>query len=752
MTRFSETLPVDELVRGLHEALSRAELLGSLAVGVLGSLQEKLAGAEAWQLEIIAAASRPARVSLGRLLETLDEGGGFGPADDRELSWRVAALGSVADRVLDPGFERREAHPELCVEYARVDLAALLRALAAAFEPLSALRGMELRVIAPEALLAEVDAAKLERVVLTLLFNAFKYTPEGGVVECTLEARGAGEVLLSVADTGPSIPAHQAMAVFDRSRQLDRSAFLDVEGVGFGLGTSRDFVALHGGTLEVLRRRNEGAVFRARIPVQGPRGIEARPAPALDVELATRVAALAADELRAEAELGTRTAPRGERPLVLIVEDSRSVQRVLTRCLEPLYNTVSAFDGAEGLKKAMDLKPDLLVSDMSLPEMDGEAMIRSIRAARGLAEIPILVLTGNDDPERMRRLVAMGVEDVVRKPFLLDEFRMRARNLVATKQARDVLRCAVGQREADLVKLADEVSWQKGQLEATLAEVHVARAYAEAASRVKSNFLRMMSHELKTPLTAIQLHMSLLERDPRLVPGSSVSDRLAHVARSTHRLIQLVDTVIEWARAESGRSQLAVEPVDLEATAEQVMAELRRHAAAKGLTLAVRPLADPAMPSTDPAIVRLLLMNLVMRAIQQTNVGVVEVAIDAVGERHRMRITDGAKPTPAERRDFLFDPLRADHDLRWHEGEGSGLGLHVACDIARSIDAEIVAEELAGGGNVVSLLLPSLSAERTTARVWIPPEVNDDLGLAALAQREHFDSSAALAQREQFQT
>ncbi len=729
MSRTRDVLAVDELVRGLHDALARAELVGSLAVDSLAALQERLAVASGWQLDAIASATGPARASLAHLLDSLYESAPFGPADDRELSWRVATLANVVDRVLAPGFDRRGDHPELRVEYARDDLAARLRALASAFDPLASERRVALRVLAPDAVVVDVDVVKMERVLLTLLFNAFKHTPERGAVECILDLRGSGEVHLAVADTGPTIPAHQATAVFDRARQLDRSAFLDVEGIGLGLGVSRDLVAAHGGTLTVHRRRGPGAVFRARLPARAPRGIEARRAPAVDVGFAERVAALAAEELHAEAELGTRTPPRGERPVVLIVEDSRSVQRVLTRCLEPEFTTVSAFDGAEGMRKAIDLQPDLLVSDMSLPELDGEQMIRSLRAARGLDELPILVLTGNDDPERMRRLFEVGVEDVVRKPFSVDELRMRARNLVTTKQTRDVLRAVVGQREADLVKLADEVSWQKGQLEATLAEVRVARADAETASRVKSNFLRMMSHELKTPLTAIQLHISLLERDPTLAPESSVADRLAHVARSTHRLMQLMDTVIEWARAESGRAQLAVEPVDLAATVAKVAAELRRHADAKGVALAVRAPSAPSVPRTDPAIVKLLLMNLAMRAIQQTNGGVVELAIDAAGDRHRVRVTDGARPTPPDRRDFLFDPMRPDHDLRWQEGEGSGLGLHVACDIARTIDAEVVAEESPAGGNVVSLLLPSLDAERTTSRVWVPPAVGAQLEL-----------------------
>ena len=301
-----------------------------------------------------------------------------------------------------------------------------------------------------------------------------------------------------------------------------------------------------------------------------------------------------------------------------------------------------------------------------------------------------------------------------------------------------MLREHAGRHEADLVKLAEEVTRHQRALAETLEEVRVAREFAESASRIKSNFLRMVSHELKTPVAAIQLHIRILERDRRLAGLVPLTEGLARISGSTQRLLHLVETVIEWARAESGRCKLSVEPVDLGALTLEIARELARYADAKGIAVRTDISRDPrdgrdahVALITDPRIARLLVLNLVLRGIQLTDSGTVEVVVDRTAEgASRLRVHDNGLRVSPRDGFVLFEPLRSDNDVRWREGAGSGLGLYVVRDIARAIDGDVSLDNahLDSGerGNVIALVLPSLPEDRTSSRSsYLPPIAAD---------------------------
>jgi signal transduction histidine kinase len=607
--------------------------------------------------------------------------------------------------------------------YRATDLAEHVRAQCGAFGALAREREIELALDAPPALPVEVDAAKVELALVKLVFNAVKYTGIGSTIRCRLEVDDQDMAAFSVVDGGPGVSWASRETLFDRARLNDRTVFPIVAGIRFSLATARDLVVLHGGELDVHNDPRGGAVFTARIPVRAPAGLRVRPAPASardDRSLAAHIADVAARELRIEANVGSRTVVRGGRPLVLIVEDSRPLQRVLIDCLEPEHVTASALDGVEGLEKAIALHPDLIITDLGMPRMPGEQLVERVRATPDLAQIPILVVSGTEDADEKVRLLEAGVEDVLQKPFLMQEIRARVRKLVAAKRTRDVLCAAVGRKETDLVVLAADLARSQDDLRRALADVQAAREAAESASQVKSNFLRMMSHEIKTPITAMQLHLRMLERDPAAAASTPIGEGLARVWRSSQRLLHLVDTVLEWARIESGRSEIVIEEVDLAAMLRDVLGELEGFAAQKqlGLRLDVGPAAK-VHPSSDRRVLRLLLLNLVTRAIQLTDRGDVEVSVVHGDDTTRVRVHDLGTPLQPEMREELFDPLASAQDLRWRGGSGSGLGLYVVRDIARAIDGDVVLDRPEGAGNTLTLVLRRLDPDRVTGRVYV---------------------------------
>jgi signal transduction histidine kinase len=722
-----ESAPVAPPIRQplLLNLLSRAEeALALQQSGVsytrhaqLGDLCERLQSLDEDMIRRVDEASAPFQQTLEHVVEAAQRRTRQNEALRIDLRTVLRGLRCMLDIALvDRG---RLSLDRCCPRYQEMDLARLIRRVCRCFDKLARDRGIAFEVFTPEKLGAEADGEKLERVLLTLLFNAFKHTPLDGAVACRLEQDPhEGEVSLKVSDSGPKIPSGQEAVLFQHSRLLDRTTSLRDHDRVLDLCCARQLVALHGGTL-TLSHRKKGCGFRATFPRWSPRGVAVADTPfTCTDDLATRAAEAAASELDIEMRLGPEedTTPPARRrsgpardgsPLVLIVEDSRSIQRILTECFTPELSTVSAFNGHDGLRLATELRPDLIVTDVGLPRMNGEEMIRHIRAKRELAEIPILVLAAAEDPLQGVRLLEADGQDVVRKPFLLAEVQARATRLLVAKRARDILNEAAGHKDPDLARLAGDVLHRRRTDEITLKQAHDSQATAELESRVKSGFLRMMAHELKTPITAMHLQMRLLEREAELAHSPSLQEGLVRIARSSNRLVQLIDTCIEWGRVESKRCHLATETFDLAPLVSEVVAEFQSHIERKGIQIDFVPDAVPSL-SSDRKLARLALLNLVSYAVQNTDRGTVRVSVDAAEGFHRIWVTDGGAPIAEGRQQELFSPLQTNDDLRWQAGSGSGLGLYVVRDIVRAIGGDVVLHSTERSGNTFVLTLSGL--------------------------------------------
>src|SRR5690606_26987126 len=155
------------------------------------------------------------------------------------------------------------------------------------------------------------------------------------------------------------------------------------------------------------------------------------------------------------------------------------------------------------------------------------------------------------------------------EPILVPELKARAQSVMWTNTTRDLLNASIGRREMDIVQLAAAVLEQQQNLRRAMEELQEARLAAETASQIRSNFLRMISHELKTPLTAMQLQIRMLEQTgasehPRLLQG------LNRVRRSCRRLHHLVETMLEWARINAGRAYPQLSEFDVAALVHEV--------------------------------------------------------------------------------------------------------------------------------------------------------------------------------------
>jgi PAS domain S-box-containing protein len=367
--------------------------------------------------------------------------------------------------------------------YAQLDVAELIRLTAGYFEVLAAERGIRYVVETPELALAQVDPDKLQRVLLNLLSNAFKFTPDGGTIRCTLTTDR--DLTITVDDSGPGVAPALREAIFDRFRQGEGGPARRFGGTGLGLAIARDFVELHRGRIAVSDSALGGACFEVTLPstappgalVQVTTGIPGRP----------EVAQLVLADVREQ-----RAAPVGEGPpssgpavdsdaaTVLVVEDNTDMRRFLVATLGAEYHVETAADGEEGLRRATALRPDLVLTDVMMPVMSGADLVRELRRVPELATVPIVLLSAKADDELRTQLLRDGAQDFVTKPVSIEELRARVANLIAVKRAGDLLRSELASQGTDVATLARELAARSRELRV-----------AEQAAREQREWLRV---------------------------------------------------------------------------------------------------------------------------------------------------------------------------------------------------------------------------------------------------------------------
>ena len=318
------------------------------------------------------------------------------------------------------------------------------------FVPLAERRGLAL-LFKPEAerLICLFDADKLATVLSNLLTNALKFTPEGGTVRVTV---GDGEkgAEVRVRDTGIGIAKEKLPHIFDRFYQVEDVHRHEHEGAGLGLALAKELTELHGGTIEAISEGESGfgTEFRVTLPKLPWKDEDALqesgwpetsgdelPAPWDPHGLHLEAAALPDAYGPPEPDAPTSDALTSDAPTVLLVEDNADVRAYLRTHLAPSYQLLEAADGADALEKARTHKPDLVLSDVMMPEMDGMELCHRLKADGTLRDVPVLLLTAKADEASRIDGLRLGADDYIEKPFSIDVLKARIDNLLATRRA-----------------------------------------------------------------------------------------------------------------------------------------------------------------------------------------------------------------------------------------------------------------------------------------------------------------------------
>ena len=265
-----------------------------------------------------------------------------------------------------------------------------------------------------------LDVEKIERVFFNLLSNAFKYTPDNGSITVSYESDG-DNLTFRVADTGEGISDRDLGNIFDRFYQVDR---INPKGSGIGLSLAKAFVELHGGAISVESTLNVGTEFTVKLPVRHVSETVAED----DRTIVREDAGAELDNIESDFTFDEN------KPLVLIIDDNRDIQKLVGELLAPDYNIIAAPNGREGVRLAARYVPDLIICDVMMPVMDGLECCRRIKEEVSTSHIPVLMLTACSLDEQRVEGYESGADGYLPKPFNSSVLKSRCASLIANRK------------------------------------------------------------------------------------------------------------------------------------------------------------------------------------------------------------------------------------------------------------------------------------------------------------------------------
>jgi signal transduction histidine kinase/DNA-binding response OmpR family regulator len=387
-----------------------------------------------------------------------------------------------------------------------VDLVEMVRHLVRSFSSLAVDKGIALGArTAVDHLRLRADREKLEQILLNLLSNAFKFTSAGGRITVTVH-RKRGMARVEVRDTGRGIEPDRLTHIFNRYVSSGRDPKTEAEGSGIGLALVRELVQLHGGTVSAKSRVGEGTTVSVHLPIAedipeitSPGTVTGGEAAAAEpgIEEVTASSRIAADE--------------SERPLVLIVEDNAELRTLLRYGLNRKYRIEEAENGKVGLAKARELQPELIITDLMMPEVNGRELIRLLKNELDTSHIPVIMLTARVTEADKLSSLEDGADVFLAKPFGQRELLTRVHNLISSRR----------------------------RLRAYYGNVELPPSVEVAGSRVDREFLDRMQGVLDDHLNEETFRVGDFARALHMSPTSLNRKLRALLDRSSNQVIQL---------------------------------------------------------------------------------------------------------------------------------------------------------------------------------------------------------------------
>ena len=280
---------------------------------------------------------------------------------------------------------------------------------------------------APDTIMLRADQDKIERICYNLLSNALKYTSEGGEISLMAKEEG-GRVMISVADNGCGISSDELPYIFDRFYQAKNAG----RGTGIGLAIVKAFTELHHGEVSATSIEGKGSTFTIHIPVRQKGEVTNQPTEKIEQLVEPSSAQEVPNQARHIDELIQPY--QTDKPEVLIIDDNIDIRTYLRSVLSEKYNVSEAADGKVGLELARKIVPDIVLSDIMMPVMDGLAFCQQLKTDKAISHIPVILLTARSLDEQRAEGYEHGADAYLSKPFSLRLLLSRIDNLIESRK------------------------------------------------------------------------------------------------------------------------------------------------------------------------------------------------------------------------------------------------------------------------------------------------------------------------------
>lgn len=282
------------------------------------------------------------------------------------------------------------------------------------------------------------DPTIMEKILTNLLSNAIKYTPDGGkiIFEVKHDCPQTGYLSFVVSDNGRGISQEKLQSVFDRFYQDDQPGFRRFESSGIGLSLAKELTEVHHGTIQVQSQPGKGSSFTVTIPVQQKLYPESTISSGqvfsgAEILLPTEIATTSSLTIDLSAE---KSAIDHSKPLILVAEDNTDLRSFLYETLLAHFAVLIAVDGSEALRIATEELPDLILTDIMMPVMDGLELTRRLKQQTATHHIPIIQLTARDSQENIVEGLQTGADDYISKPFNTQALILKIQNILDTRR------------------------------------------------------------------------------------------------------------------------------------------------------------------------------------------------------------------------------------------------------------------------------------------------------------------------------
>lgn len=318
---------------------------------------------------------------------------------------------------------------KLAVNMIQGNVISYLRYLTESFQSFAASKNINLVFYTEtEKTIMDYDEEKLQHIVTNLLSNAIKFSYENSKIVLHASLRRQGELeqlIIKVKDQGVGIPPEVLPYIFDRFYQADNSSTRKGEGTGIGLTFTRELVNLLGGKMEVESEVGQGSTFVVSLPVSRKAEVKAGAQPVLSPEVIPTASSISSSQQASGQE---------NFPLALIIEDNPDVTFYIQSCLEAQYQVITAENGKIGIEKALEHSPDLIISDVMMPEKDGFELCHTLKRDERTSHIPIILLTARADVESRIAGLQEGADAYLAKPFEKEELLVRMAQMIRLRK------------------------------------------------------------------------------------------------------------------------------------------------------------------------------------------------------------------------------------------------------------------------------------------------------------------------------